>query len=55
VICSFLRSEGIPCKEGTTPFVLSEQSGGMGGSQEIFVRDVDRPRAQELLASRIDD
>jgi Putative prokaryotic signal transducing protein len=54
VICALLRAEGIPCSMAPQPLVLGEQMGGVSGFQEIFVRDVDLHRAQELLAGKTD-
>jgi D-alanine-D-alanine ligase-like ATP-grasp enzyme len=54
VIRGLLRVEGIPCTVSPEPLGLGEQFGGVGRFQEIFVRDVDLPRAQELLASKTD-
>lgn len=50
VICSLLRSEAIDFTRSPLPTAFSE-GGGIGGWTEIFVRDIDLPRAQELIAT----
>ena len=54
VICSLLRVEGIPSSMSPLPENLPQEGRGVSGKQEIFVRQTDLPKAQELLASKMD-